>query len=51
MTWLMGNFPTNRGLVGISGFNPSEKYSSNGISVPNMWKNIKLQNVHNHQPS
>jgi hypothetical protein len=26
MTWLMGNFPTNRGLVGIGGFNPSEKY-------------------------
>ena len=32
----------------VGGLNPSEKYESNGIIVPNIWKVIK--NVPNHQP-
>jgi hypothetical protein len=32
----------------VGGFNPSEKYLSNGITLPNMWKN--RIHVPNHQP-
>jgi hypothetical protein len=28
----------------VAGFNPSEKYWSNGIVVPNIWENIKCSN-------
>ena len=31
----------------IGGFHPSEKYSSVGVTIPNIWKN---KNVPNHQP-
>ena len=32
----------------VGGFNPSEKYESVGMIIPNIWKNKK--NVPNHQP-
>ena len=31
----------------VGGFNPSQKYESTGMSIPNIWKN---KNVPNHQP-
>ena len=31
----------------VGGFNPSEKYESNGMIIPNIWKK---KNVPNHQP-
>ena len=34
----MGNNNPQLGLVG--GFNPSEKYLSSGIIIPNIWRNI-----------
>jgi hypothetical protein len=30
----------------VAGFNPSEKYWSNGMIIPKIWK----KNVPNHQP-
>ena len=34
-------------IILVGGFNPSEKYQSVGMIIPNIWKN---KNVPNHQP-
>jgi len=44
----MHSLQSNWNLDQFGGFNPSEKYESVGIIVPNTWKN--KSHVPNHQP-